>query len=441
MPCDDSVSRVVAGLESPVRRSRGHAPLPLDLPFEAPAVAGGRRRPEEHLLPRRGPAGLAVRPRRRHGRPRHPRRLQPAPCEHLERLTGVSPVALVADRHPAYRSRTVGAARTPTAGRPRGPAPPRARRLDDGRARGAVAGDRVLGVAFDGTGYGDDGAAWGGEFLVADYAAYARFSPPRLRRRCPAATPASATRAGWRCPTCAAPGCPGTTGCPASAACRRRRAGPAASGSSRPGCACVPTSSMGRLFDAVASIAGIRHRVGYDAQAAMELESLARAADAPTAATGSASTATDRRPRARSSPRRSSDVLAGAEPGSSPPGSSRAVVDLVVAVLGRMREETGLDPGDPQRRGVPQRRAHRGLRRALDRRGLRGAPAPPGPAQRRRARPRPDRGARAPHQLVRQAAPGAAGTGDSHVPSGPGTGPGDHRDATARGSRRSTSAG
>ena len=72
VPCDDSVTRAVAGVESPIRRSRGQAPLPLALPFEAPPVARRRRRPQEHLLPRRGQARLDVRPRRRHGRPRAP---------------------------------------------------------------------------------------------------------------------------------------------------------------------------------------------------------------------------------------------------------------------------------------------------------------------------------------------------------------------------------
>ena len=53
VPCDDSVSRVVAGAELPVRRSRGHAPLPVALPFEVDPVLATGRRPEEHLRGRR----------------------------------------------------------------------------------------------------------------------------------------------------------------------------------------------------------------------------------------------------------------------------------------------------------------------------------------------------------------------------------------------------
>ena len=239
--------------------ARAATRLPLPLPCRStPARARRRRRPQEHLLPRRGPARLAVRPRRRHGRPRHPHARSTRREAHLESLTGVTPRLLVADRHPATAPRG-GRAGTRPAGRvAAGPAPPRPRRVGDGRER--PDGTRpVIGVAFDGTGYGDDGAVWGGEVLVADYDGYER-AAHLAYVRCPAATPRCATRAGWRCRTCAAPGCAWDAGrCPASAPAPTTSAALLARQLER-GLRCVPTSSMGRLFDAVSSLAGVCHR-------------------------------------------------------------------------------------------------------------------------------------------------------------------------------------
>ena len=138
-------------------------------------------------------------------------------------------------------------------------------------AEHGVDGRPVLGFAFDGTGYGPT-ADWGGEMLLADYDRVQRVghladgAAARRRRRvrnpCRTAWPTSGRRRRrW------------TTTWPGR--------GPATDGSAvssdrlERGVACVPTSSMGRLFDAVAALLGVRHRITYEAQAAIELEVLA----------------------------------------------------------------------------------------------------------------------------------------------------------------------
>jgi hydrogenase maturation protein HypF len=127
----------------------------------------------------------------------------------------------------------------------------------------------TIGVALDGTGYGTDGAIWGGEFLVAGYAGFERRAHLRY---IPLAGGDAAVREPWRAglaylmdalgPEAAMAGVPDSR----ARVVRRMIA---------TGTNTVLTSSCGRLFDAVAAIVGLRREVNFEAQAAIELEAIA----------------------------------------------------------------------------------------------------------------------------------------------------------------------
>src|SRR5262249_28455173 len=119
------------------------------------------------------------------------------------------------------------------------------------------------GVAFDGTGYGTDGTLWGGEFLLADLTGFERAGH---LRPVPLPGGAAAIREPWRMAA--------AYGVPAGLDVARRNADrwDAVVALARSGTAAPPTSSAGRLFDAVAALLGVRDRVTYEGQAAIELE-------------------------------------------------------------------------------------------------------------------------------------------------------------------------
>ena len=266
--CDDSVVRLFRGVELPLRRSRGYAPYPVHLPFEARQVlAVGGELKNTFCLTKGRYAFLSqhIGDMENFETLRSFERM----VAQLSRTFRVEPEAVAHDMHPAYLSTQY--ARRTTEPERLVPVQHHHAHIAACMAENGLEGDqRVLGVAFDGTGYGTDGAIWGGEFLVAGYAAFRRAAHL-------AYVPLPGGDAAIRKPYRTALAHLWAAGvawdddlAPVRAASAVER-GVIARQVSR-GLNAVPTSSMGRLFDAVASIAGLRQTVTYEAQAAIELQ-------------------------------------------------------------------------------------------------------------------------------------------------------------------------
>ncbi|HEY5833391.1 MAG TPA: carbamoyltransferase HypF [Streptomyces sp.] len=277
-PCDDSVVRVRAddGGELVLRRSRGHVPEPVELPVPVrPALAVGGDLKNALCLGGAGSAWFSphigdmgdlatVQAFERAG-------------ERLSALTGIAPDLVAADRHPGYHSVRWARRHATATGRPLHLVQHHHAHIASVLAENGFDGTGpVVGVAFDGTGYGDDGAVWGGEVLIAGYGAYRRFAHLRY-----APLPGGDAGVANPCRTALArlrtAGLPWDPDLPCVAACAPDELRLLERQLER-NTACVPTSSMGRLFDAVSSLAGLCHRAGYEAQAAIALEAAAAVA-------------------------------------------------------------------------------------------------------------------------------------------------------------------
>lgn len=347
VPCDDSVVRVCGGQQLTLRRSRGYAPLPLTLPVPVePALAVGGDLKNTFCLGEGRKAWLSA----------HVGDMDDLATQHafacaeeqLEAITGVRPELLAADRHPGYRSGQWAVRNAE--GRPVVRVQHHHAHVAATMAEHGLDGSApVIGVAFDGTGYGDDGAVWGGEFLLADYEGYTRYAhlgyvplpggdaavqrPYRM-----ALAHLHAAGIGWTGDLPCVRACP-----PDELRLLEQQLGRNLN--------CLPTSSMGRLFDAVSSLLGVCHRAGYEAQAAIELEAAAMAsgrADSGgyaftmrTAAPGSGAAALTAEP---SSVLAAvvDDVRAGTPKALVAARFHAAIADLVRTVCATVREQHGL---------------------------------------------------------------------------------------------------
>jgi len=333
--CDDSVTRIVTRSEMPLRRSRGYAPQSIPLPFECPIpilAVGGQLK------------GTFALGHGRHAILSH----HLGDLDHYdayrafvrdvalyEELFAIHPEFIVYDLHPDYASTHYAMERG-------------IRSLAVQHHHAHIAScmverglnEPVIGVAFDGTGYGTDGTVWGGEFLIGDYDGFRRAA----HLRCVAMPGGEqAIREPWRMAlahlvdaeepdTLLRERIPAVALRVAIQMLERRFHSPL-------------TSSAGRLFDAVAVLAGVRDRVNYEGQAAIELEWLA---------TGLTESGTypfelsqtpdnplqvDTRPIIRA-------VAHDARQGTAPALIARrfhsTIVEIIVAVCERLRGETGL---------------------------------------------------------------------------------------------------
>jgi hydrogenase maturation protein HypF len=334
VPCDDSVSRIVDGAELPIRRSRGYAPLPVALPVPiAPTLAVGAELKNTCAVGagRHGWLSQHV------GDMNDVRTLDAfaATQAHLRMLTGLTPEHLAADSHPGYRS--TGWARRHHADRPLHYVQHHHAHIASVMAEHGLDGATpVIGMAFDGTGYGTDGAVWGGEVLIADYAGFTRHAHLAY---VPLAGGDASVQRPYRMALAHlhAAGVAWTQDLPCVAACPDDERAVLAH-QLQTGFGCVPTSSMGRLFDAISSLAGVRHVVDYEAQAAVELEGLSRGGS-PAGGAYRFGAAMDAAPMIRSVV---ADVRAGVAPGVIGARVHAAVVDAVLGAAVHARTDTGL---------------------------------------------------------------------------------------------------
>ncbi len=271
--CDDSVMRTVHGATFPLRRSRGYAPFPVYLSFRSPQLlATGGELKNTFCVVRDRYAFLS----------HHIGDMENYETFHsfqdcisrYETLFHIKPEAIAYDLHPNYLATRYAIDRAEREKLPYFGVQHHHAHIVSCMAEHSLPADQpVIGVAFDGTGYGEDGAIWGGEFMVADYRSYKRIGHLKyiplpggdVSIRKPARIALSylwSSNIDWD---------PELQ--PVSALCAEELS--ILKSQLKLKLNTPLTSSMGRFFDAVAAICGIRQVVNYEAQAAIEFEAMA----------------------------------------------------------------------------------------------------------------------------------------------------------------------
>ena len=270
---DDSVTMVERGITQLIRRARGYAPYPIHLSFKSQQILGcGAGEKNTFCLTRDEYAFLS----------QHIGDMENLETmEHFEdsialyqRLFRIEPKVIAHDLHPEYLTTKYAQELTTKSDIRLVPVQHHHAHIVSGMVDNGLEAP-VIGVAFDGTGYGSDGNIWGGEFLVADYQRFTRMGHLEYL---PLPGGAIAIKKPYRI----------------AIGYLLSLLGEAALKQNLPFLKQVDsveidiirkqmekeinsplTSSCGRLFDAVSALIGVRSTIEYEAQAAIELEMLA----------------------------------------------------------------------------------------------------------------------------------------------------------------------
>jgi len=270
--CDDSVEAVVDGAPQLVRRARGFVPLGVPLPLDAPpllavgghlknvfALARGRFvYQSQHLGDLESLAGLEF---------------FNESLDHFMRTFEIEPQTVVHDLHPGYLSTSWAKEWAGERGLELIAVQHHHAHIAGCMAEHGLVGP-VIGLALDGTGYGTDGRIWGGEVLLSNLQSFERFAHLEY-----ASMPGGekAIREPWRMALGAlqAAGFDPTSPETLSLVGATEQEGRVIARMIERGINAPLTSSLGRLFDAVAAVVLERRVVDYEAQSAIELEGIA----------------------------------------------------------------------------------------------------------------------------------------------------------------------
>ena len=262
--CDDSLIRIYAGRDYPLRRSRGYVPYPVAVPVKRRLLACGAEQKASFCLSKPGHAF----PSQHMGDLKNLETLTnwEEQIEHFAKLFDIVPEAIACDMHPDYLSTAYAEERAEREGIPLLRVQHHHAHMAACMADNSLEGG-CLGLVWDGTGYGSDGAIWGGELLAGGYEGFRRVGS---MRPIPLAGGDAAIDEIWRVGAAMLSG----AGCGTELFSRETGYETVlrmlATGTNSP-----LSSGMGRLFDGVCAILGIRRRASYEGQGAVLLEAAA----------------------------------------------------------------------------------------------------------------------------------------------------------------------